>query len=76
MAKTPSPTKLARIERMRVAAEAGAEARADVHAHDIAIRKNMARLRALRLAKEAEEAALPKPAPAAKPRRTKSKTTS
>jgi hypothetical protein len=49
---------------MRTAAIEGAKARADIEARDLAIRKNMERLRALRLAKEAEEAARPKPAKA------------
>ncbi|EAQ36437.1 hypothetical protein NB311A_20906 [Nitrobacter sp. Nb-311A] len=57
----PSPAQLARNERMRTAAIEGAKARADIEARDVAIRKNMERLRALRLAKEAEEAAKPKP---------------
>lgn len=57
----PSPAQLARNERMRTAAIEGAKARADIEAHDVAIRKNMERLRALRLAKEAEEATKPKP---------------
>lgn len=74
MAKTPSPSTLARIERMRIAAEEGAEARAEVQARDVAVRKNMERLRALRLAREAEDAARPKPAAAAKRRKTRSKT--
>lgn len=58
----PSPAQQARSERMRTAAIEGAKARADIEARDIAVRKNMERLRALRLAKEAEEAAQPKPA--------------
>jgi hypothetical protein len=57
MTKQPTTSQLERAERMRVAAEAGAEARAHFQAQDIAIRKNMERLRALRLAKEAEDAA-------------------
>lgn len=57
----PSPTQIARTERMQQAAIEGAKARADIEANDIAVRKNMERLRALRLAKEAEEAAQPKP---------------
>ena len=57
----PSPAQLARNERMRTAAIEGAKARADIDARDIAIRKNMERLRTLRLAKEAEEATQPKP---------------
>lgn len=76
MAKTPSPATLARTERMRIAAEEGAEARAEVQARDVAVRKNMERLRALRLAHEAEEAARPRPAPVAKRRKTKLKTPS
>jgi hypothetical protein len=64
----PSPAQLARNERMRTAAIEGAKARADIEARDVAVRKNMERLRALRLAKEAEEATQPKPvkAPARK----------
>ena len=57
----PSPSQLARNERMRTAAIEGAKARSDIEARDIAVRKNMERLRALRMAKEAEEAAQPKP---------------
>jgi hypothetical protein len=57
----PSASQLARTERMRVAAIEGAKARADIEAHDVAVRKNMARLRELRLAKEAAEAAQPQP---------------
>jgi hypothetical protein len=60
----PSPSQLARNERMRLAAIEGAKARSDIEARDVAIRKNMERLRALRMAKEAEEAAQPKPAKA------------
>ena len=40
-------------ERQRQAAEEGVIALAEYEANDIAVRKNMARLRALRLAKEA-----------------------
>ena len=61
----PSPSQQARSERMRVAAIEGAKARADVEARDVAVRKNMERLRALRLAREAEEASVPKPVKAA-----------
>ena len=57
----PSASQLARTERMRVAAIEGAKARADIEAHDVAVRKNMARLRELPLAKEAAEAAQPQP---------------
>lgn len=55
MTKQPSAFQIARTERMRIASKEGAEARAALAAKDIAIRKNMDRLKALRLAKEAEE---------------------
>ncbi|MGJ4998421.1 transcriptional regulator [Bradyrhizobium sp. HKCCYLR20261] len=51
-----SPESLARAERQRVAAEDGAKARAEWDQRAIAVRKNMERLRTLRLAKEAEVA--------------------
>lgn len=72
MVKVPTVSQLARAERMRIAAEDGAEARAEVLARDVAVRKNMERLRALRLARDAEDAA--RPEPAAKRRGTKIKT--
>jgi hypothetical protein len=74
MVKTQTVSQLARAERMRIAAEDGAQARAEVQARDVAVRTNMERLRAQRLAREAEDAARPKPAPAAKRRTTKLKT--
>jgi hypothetical protein len=49
-----SASKLARANRLRVAAEEGARAMEEVTKEAIAVRKNMARLRELRLAKEAE----------------------
>lgn len=55
----PSPESIARANRQRVAQEEGARAMADVARDAVAIRKNMERLRALRLAKEAEEVTLP-----------------
>ena len=62
----PSPEKIARANRQRLALEEGARAMADVERDAVAVRKNMDRLRALREAREAEEAktqsALP-PAP-------------
>ena len=64
--KEPSPKQVERAERMRAASETGAKARADIEARDIAVRKNMERLRALRLAREAEDAAKPKPEPVKK----------
>lgn len=54
MNKPPSADQLARQERMRLAAQDSAAALADVRAKGIAARKNMERLRALRLARDAE----------------------
>jgi hypothetical protein len=63
----PSPEGIARADRQRLAAEEGARAMADVERQAVDVRKNMQRLRALREAKEAEEArtraALPEAAP-------------
>jgi hypothetical protein len=53
----PSPESLARAQRQRIASEDGAKAIAEFDQKAIAIRKNMERLRALRLAKEAEKEA-------------------
>ena len=58
---------------MKTAAIEGAKARADIEANDVAVRKNMERLRALRLAKEAEEALLPKPVKAARGKKAAAK---
>jgi hypothetical protein len=62
----PSPESIARADRQRLAAEEGARAMADVQRQAVDVRKNMERLRALREAREAEEArtqaALPKSA--------------
>ncbi len=55
--KTLSPKSLALHERRRHAAEEGVKALAEYEAHDVAVRNNMAKLRALRLANEAESAA-------------------
>jgi hypothetical protein len=52
----PSPESIARADRQRLAMEEGARAMVDVAQQAIAIRKNMERLRALRQAREAEEA--------------------
>jgi hypothetical protein len=61
----PSPESIARADRQRLAAEEGARAMADLERQAVDVRKNMERLRALREAKEAEEArtqtALPAP---------------
>jgi hypothetical protein len=48
-----SPTQLARANRMRLAAEEGARAMEEATKQAVSVRKNMARLRELRLAKEA-----------------------
>lgn len=52
----PSPESLARAQRQRIASEDGAKAIAEFDQKSVAIRKNMERLRALRLEKEAEDA--------------------
>lgn len=54
--KPISPKTQALRKRQRLAAEQGVKALAHYEAEGIAIRKNMERLRALRLAKEADEA--------------------
>lgn len=66
----PSSEAIARSDRQRLAAEEGARAIADVERQAIEVRKNMARLRKLREAKETADAALaaPLPAPASKKR--------
>lgn len=48
-----SPAQVARANRMRLAAEEGARAMEEATKEAIAVRKNMTRLRELRLAKEA-----------------------
>ena len=52
----PSPESIARAERQRLAAEEGARAMADVQREALAVRQNMVRLRALREARDAEQA--------------------
>ena len=57
MNKTPlpdSPEKATRLERQRLAAEDGSKAMQEVLDAAAAVRANMARLRALRLAKKAD----------------------
>ena len=54
MTKLPSPEQAARLERQRLAAEDGVKALQEVASRAIAIRENMARLRSLRLAEEAQ----------------------
>ena len=48
----PSPESVARQKRQRLAREEGVRAMADIEKQDIAVRKNMERLRALRVASE------------------------
>ena len=60
----PSPEGLARAKRQRIAMEDGAKAMVESDQRNAAVRKNMERLRALRLAKEAEEAEAKAAAPA------------
>ena len=50
----PSPAQAARENRLRLAKEEGARAMEDAQRDAVGVRKNMARLRELRLAKEAE----------------------
>lgn len=70
----PSPESIARANRQRLAQEEGIKAMADVARDAVSIRKNMERLRALREAREAEQAALPQPDPApAKKKKRESK---
>lgn len=55
-AAAPSLTVIDRAERQRLAAEEGALAMAEIERQAIAVRANMERLRALREAKQAEDA--------------------
>jgi hypothetical protein len=71
--KEPSPTQIARAERMRESAANGAQVRAEIAARDVAVRKNMERLREMRLAKEASEPAVVKAAPKAGAKKATSK---
>jgi len=59
--KPRTPEQLARVERQRLAKIEGEIALAEVDKEYADVRKNMERLKALRLAKEAEEAANPPP---------------
>jgi hypothetical protein len=57
--KVETPEKIARTNRQRLAAEEGAKAMEQVERDGVAIRKNMERLRALRLQREASAALEP-----------------
>jgi hypothetical protein len=66
-----TPSQIARGNRQRLQAEDGAKAMAEINKTDAAVRKNMLRLRELRLAKEASA---PADAPAVKkPKAAKAK---
>jgi hypothetical protein len=52
--KPDDASRIAKANRLRLAAEEGARAMGEVTKEAIALRKNMARLRELRLAKEAD----------------------
>ena len=70
----PSPEAIARADRRRLAAEEGARAIGDFERQAVEVRKNMARLRELREAREVSDAALAasRPLPAPKKRKKKS----
>jgi hypothetical protein len=59
--KPQTPEQLARLEKQRLAKIEGAQALAQVDKEYVDVRKNMERLKALRLAKEAHDAANPPP---------------
>ncbi|MBR0841332.1 transcriptional regulator [Bradyrhizobium liaoningense] len=69
----PSPEAIARSDRQRLAAEEGARAMADAEKQAVDVRKNMARLRELREAKEAADATLQASLPAPVPAKRKKK---
>jgi len=66
--KPRTPEQAARAEKQRVARIEGDQALADYERDAVAVRANMERLRALRMAKEADEA---KNAPAVSPKKLK-----
>ncbi|WP_286144094.1 transcriptional regulator [Bradyrhizobium sp. NFR13] len=70
--KTPAELKEIRLARKAAQEAEGVKAMADIAAADVAIRKRTEELRALRLAREAEELANP---PAPKPKATRKKKT-
>ena len=69
----PSPESIARSNRQRLAAQEGAQAMLDAEKQAVDLRKNMARLRELREAKEAADATLQASLPAATPTKRKKK---
>ena len=69
----PSPQSIARTNRQRLAAEEGTRAMADVERQAVEVRKNMARLRELRQAREVADAILQASLPAPIPVKRKKK---
>ncbi|WBL81132.1 transcriptional regulator [Bradyrhizobium xenonodulans] len=69
----PSPESIARSNRQRLAAQEGAQAMLDAEKQAVDLRKNMARLRELREAKEAADATLQASLPAPTPTKRKKK---
>ena len=63
----PGTDKENRVKRLAQQAEDGKKARADYEAEGRAVREKMAKLKALRLAKEAEDLAAAQAVPAKKP---------
>jgi hypothetical protein len=71
-----TPSQIARGNRQRLAAEDGAKAIAEINKSDAAVRKNMLRLRELRLAKEASAPAEVPAVKKSKPKSAKAKANS
>jgi len=69
----PSPESVARTNRQRLAAQEGAQAMLDAEKQAVDVRKNMARLRELRQAREAADATLQASLPAPIPTKRKKK---
>ena len=69
----PSPESVARSNRQRLAAQEGAQAMLDAEKQAVDVRKNMARLRELRQAREAADATLQASLPAPIPAKRKKK---
>jgi hypothetical protein len=70
--KVETPEKIARANRQRLAAEEGVRAMEQIDRDSVAIRKNMERLRALRLQREASAALAPAAEAPKKPKKRSS----
>ena len=68
---TPTPESIARANRQRIAHEEGLKAMADIEKQAAAVRTNMARLRALREARETTTLEVEPAAPVQKAKRKK-----